>query len=141
MVPSPAHFHGSSAYCTPTLAHGMAQTLASQSTEEKQKTELKIKVPCCGLALLASRRCCCSSPPRAAAREPRGRGKYYIMGLKTIWKNYKVLIVMGPSLVLIHWGWYNIQSNPIFKMKREDLDQEPGIVTHVMQQDSKNQGK
>ncbi|XP_059576141.1 uncharacterized LOC128706665 homolog [Alligator mississippiensis] len=63
------------------------------------------------------------------------------MGLKTIWKNYKVLIVMGPSLVLIHWGWYNIQSNPIFKMKREDLDQEPGIVTHVMQQDSKNQGK
>ncbi|XP_073409935.1 uncharacterized protein [Dendrobates tinctorius] len=36
------------------------------------------------------------------------------MGLKSIWKSYKVLIVMGTSLGVIHWGWINMQSNPIF---------------------------
>ncbi|XP_073195716.1 uncharacterized protein [Lepidochelys kempii] len=63
------------------------------------------------------------------------------MGLKTIWKNYKVLIVMGASLGLIHWGWFNIKSNSIFQTKREDYAPEPGIVTYVMQHESQKKGK
>uniref|UniRef100_A0A663N0T7 Uncharacterized protein n=1 Tax=Athene cunicularia TaxID=194338 RepID=A0A663N0T7_ATHCN len=45
------------------------------------------------------------------------------MGLKTIWKDYKVLIVMIPSLGLVHWGWFYIKSSPIFQVKTEDFDQ------------------
>ncbi|XP_061478536.1 uncharacterized LOC128706665 homolog [Rhineura floridana] len=63
------------------------------------------------------------------------------MGLKSIWKNYRVLIVMGTGLVLVHWGWYNIQSNPVFQPKREDIASEPGIVAYVLQQENKNNGK
>ncbi|XP_075719195.1 uncharacterized protein LOC142760124 [Rhinoderma darwinii] len=36
------------------------------------------------------------------------------MGLKSVWNSYKVLIVMGSGLGVIHWGWYNMQSNPVF---------------------------
>ncbi|XP_065445836.1 uncharacterized LOC128706665 homolog isoform X1 [Chrysemys picta bellii] len=63
------------------------------------------------------------------------------MGLKTIWKDYKVLIVMGTSLGLIHWGWFNIKSNSMFQTKREDYVPEPGIVTYVMQHESQKKGK
>ncbi|XP_077782578.1 uncharacterized protein LOC144327316 [Podarcis muralis] len=63
------------------------------------------------------------------------------MGIKSIWKNYKVLIVMGPSLALIHWGWYNIKSNPMFQPKSEDTVPDPGLVTYVLQQDSKSKKK
>lgn len=41
------------------------------------------------------------------------------MGIKSIWKNYKVLIVMGTGLGLTHWGWYRINSNPIFNPAAE----------------------
>ncbi|XP_067421401.1 uncharacterized protein [Emydura macquarii macquarii] len=63
------------------------------------------------------------------------------MGLKTIWKDYKVLIVMGTSLGLIHWGWFKIKSNPVFHTKKEDYIPEPGIVTYVMQHESQKKGK
>lgn len=53
------------------------------------------------------------------------------MGLQTIWKNYKVLIVMGTSLGLIHFGWYNLKSNPMFHKEREEFIPVPGIVAHV----------
>ncbi|XP_071438227.1 uncharacterized protein [Pithys albifrons albifrons] len=64
------------------------------------------------------------------------------MGLKTIWKDYKVLIVMGTGLGLVHWGWFHIKSSPIFQVKREDFGvPEPGIVTYMMQSDQNNKEK
>lgn len=39
----------------------------------------------------------------------------FAMGLKTFWNDNKVLIVMGISLGLVHWGWYYFKSSPIFK--------------------------
>uniref|UniRef100_A0A8C8EAP8 Uncharacterized protein n=2 Tax=Strigidae TaxID=30459 RepID=A0A8C8EAP8_9STRI len=51
------------------------------------------------------------------------------MGLKTIWKDYKVLIVMIPSLGLVHWGWFYIKSSPIFQVKTEDFDQLSDDIT------------
>nr|DBA27101.1 TPA: hypothetical protein GDO54_011279 [Pyxicephalus adspersus] len=41
------------------------------------------------------------------------------MGLTSVWKNYKVLIVMGTGIGLMHWGWYRMQSNPIFNPSGE----------------------
>uniref|UniRef100_A0A8C4TPT1 Uncharacterized protein n=1 Tax=Falco tinnunculus TaxID=100819 RepID=A0A8C4TPT1_FALTI len=41
------------------------------------------------------------------------------MSLKTIWKDYKVLIIMVPSLALVHWGWFHIKSSPLFQVKTE----------------------
>ncbi|XP_078505666.1 uncharacterized protein LOC144763698 [Lissotriton helveticus] len=63
------------------------------------------------------------------------------MGLKDIWKNYKVLIVMGTGLGLVHWGWYNIKSNPLFHPKTENVITEPAIVTYVMQGKEQTKGK
>ncbi|XP_077172001.1 uncharacterized protein LOC143826818 [Paroedura picta] len=62
------------------------------------------------------------------------------MGLKTIWRNNRVLIVMGTGLVLIHWGWYKIQSNPIFHPKRDELP-EPGVVTYTPEHKNRAKGK
>lgn len=53
------------------------------------------------------------------------------MGLRDIWRNYKVLIVMGTSLGLIHWGWYNLKASPLLHKQREEYIPEPGIVTYV----------
>ncbi|XP_075320206.1 uncharacterized protein LOC142379025 [Odontesthes bonariensis] len=53
------------------------------------------------------------------------------MGLREFWTNYKVLIVMGTSLGLIHWGWYNLKANPLLRKNREDYIPEPGIVAFV----------
>lgn len=53
------------------------------------------------------------------------------MGLQTIWNNYKVLIVMGTSLGLIHWGWYNVKSHPALHKNKQDYVPEPGIVAYV----------
>lgn len=53
------------------------------------------------------------------------------MGLRDLWKNYKVLIVMGTSLGLIHWGWYNLKNTPLLNQSREEHIPEPGIVTYV----------
>ncbi|XP_070409714.1 uncharacterized protein [Nothobranchius furzeri] len=54
------------------------------------------------------------------------------MGLRDFWQNYKVLIVMGTSLGLIHWGWYNLKSNPVLHRKEEEAyTPEPGIVAYV----------
>uniref|UniRef100_A0A669DSH8 Uncharacterized protein n=1 Tax=Oreochromis niloticus TaxID=8128 RepID=A0A669DSH8_ORENI len=39
------------------------------------------------------------------------------MGLRDLWSNYKVLIVMGTSLGLIHWGWYNLKGNPLLVLQ------------------------
>lgn len=53
------------------------------------------------------------------------------MGLREFWKSYKVLIVMGTSLGLIHLGWYNLKANPLLRKDREDYIPEPGIVAYV----------
>lgn len=53
------------------------------------------------------------------------------MGLQGFWNNYKVLIVMGASLGLIHWGWLNLKANPQLRKAREDYIPEPGIVSYV----------
>nr|XP_056712874.1 uncharacterized LOC128706665 homolog [Euleptes europaea] len=63
------------------------------------------------------------------------------MGLKTIWRNYRVLIVMGTGLALVHWGWYNIKSNPIFQPKRDEFVPEPAIVRYVLEQEKQAKGK
>lgn len=55
-----------------------------------------------------------------------------VMGLHKFWQNYKVLIVMGTGLGLIHWGWYNLKSSPVLHPQRQDLVPEPGIVTYVL---------
>jgi len=53
-------------------------------------------------------------------------------GLAKFWKDYKVLIVMGTSLGLIHWGWYEIKNNPLLKkQERDDFIPIPGIVAFV----------
>ncbi|XP_066451743.1 uncharacterized homolog [Eleutherodactylus coqui] len=44
------------------------------------------------------------------------------MGLRSVWKNYNVLIVMGTGLGLIHWGWYKLQLNPIIHPEKEDQE-------------------
>lgn len=54
-----------------------------------------------------------------------------VMGLQEFWKSYKVLIVMGPSLGLIHWGWYTIQKNPLLHKSKEESIPEPWIVAYV----------
>lgn len=66
---------------------------------------------------------------------------HFTMGLKTFWKSYKVLIVMGTGLGLVHWGWFHIKSSPIFQVKTEDFVPEPAIVAYVMQKDNKNKEK
>lgn len=53
------------------------------------------------------------------------------MGLRDVWRNYKVLIVMIPSLGLIHWGWYNLKANPLLQKTKQDYVPEPGIVAYV----------
>ncbi|KAJ8285049.1 hypothetical protein COCON_G00038990 [Conger conger] len=53
------------------------------------------------------------------------------MGLKRLWNDYNVLIVMGPSLGLIHAGWYYLKSNPLLRKQREEYIPEPAIVAHV----------
>ncbi|XP_068582907.1 uncharacterized protein [Cebidichthys violaceus] len=53
------------------------------------------------------------------------------MGLREFWHSYKVLIVMGTSLGLIHWGWYNLKANPQLRKVREEYIPEPGIVAYV----------
>lgn len=53
------------------------------------------------------------------------------MGLRQFWKNYKVLIVMGTSLGLIHLGWYNLKGNPLLQKNKENYVPEPGIVAFV----------
>uniref|UniRef100_A0AAQ5XHA0 Small integral membrane protein 26 n=2 Tax=Amphiprion TaxID=80969 RepID=A0AAQ5XHA0_AMPOC len=53
------------------------------------------------------------------------------MGLRDFWTNYKVLIVMGTSLGLIHWGWYTLKANPLLQKNRQDYIPEPGIVAYV----------
>lgn len=65
----------------------------------------------------------------------------FAMSLKTFWKDNKVLIVMGTSLGLVHWGWYYLRSSPIFQVKTENFVQEPGILTFMMQSDQKNKEK
>ncbi|KAK7161290.1 hypothetical protein R3I94_004083 [Phoxinus phoxinus] len=51
--------------------------------------------------------------------------------LRSFWDNYKVLIVMGTGLGLVHWGWYSIKSNPLLKKSREEYIPEPGIVSYI----------
>ncbi|KAE8600905.1 hypothetical protein XENTR_v10013450 [Xenopus tropicalis] len=64
------------------------------------------------------------------------------MGLGNLWKNYKVLIVMGTGLGLVHWGWYNIKSNPIFQPEREDtLEPEPAITGYAVEKNTAKKAK
>ncbi|XP_065592141.1 uncharacterized LOC128706665 homolog isoform X1 [Cyrtonyx montezumae] len=65
----------------------------------------------------------------------------FTMRLKTLWKDYKVLIVMGTSLVLVHWSWFHIKSSPLFQVKTEEVIPEPGIVAYMNQSDRKNKEK
>lgn len=65
----------------------------------------------------------------------------FAMGLKTFWKDNKVLIVMGTSLGLVHWGWLYLKSSPIFQTKTDDFVPEPEIVTFMLQSDRKNKEK
>ncbi|KAI5089814.1 hypothetical protein C0J45_19949 [Silurus meridionalis] len=39
---------------------------------------------------------------------------------------------MGSGLGFIHWGWYNIKSNPLLRQNRDNVaPPEPGIVSYV----------
>uniref|UniRef100_A0A8C5G1W8 Uncharacterized protein n=1 Tax=Gouania willdenowi TaxID=441366 RepID=A0A8C5G1W8_GOUWI len=60
------------------------------------------------------------------------------MGIQTIWNNYKVLIVMGTSIGLIHWGWFHLKSNPLLHQHRarEEPPPEPGIISYVSPPDT-----
>uniref|UniRef100_A0A665T430 Uncharacterized protein n=1 Tax=Echeneis naucrates TaxID=173247 RepID=A0A665T430_ECHNA len=49
------------------------------------------------------------------------------MGLRQFWQKNKVLIVMCPSLVLIHLGWYNLRSSSLLQKAREDQNVLPFI--------------
>uniref|UniRef100_A0A8P4K4S3 Uncharacterized protein n=1 Tax=Dicentrarchus labrax TaxID=13489 RepID=A0A8P4K4S3_DICLA len=53
------------------------------------------------------------------------------MGLRDFWKSYKVLIVTGSGLGLIHLGWYNLKANPLLHKARDNYIPEPGIVAYV----------
>lgn len=54
------------------------------------------------------------------------------MGLVNVWRNYKVLIVMLPSLGLLHLGWYYMKdANPLNQRKPRDELPEPGIVAFL----------
>ena len=35
--------------------------------------------------------------------------------MRDFWRDYKVLIVMLPSLGLLHWGWYSLKGNPLLR--------------------------
>ncbi|KAM8945448.1 uncharacterized protein RCH25_048721 [Pelodytes ibericus] len=63
------------------------------------------------------------------------------MGLRNIWKNYKVLIVMGTGLGLVHWGWYNIKSNPIFHPEQNDIVPVPAIAGYVLEKGAEAKAK
>lgn len=64
-------------------------------------------------------------------RSPQLTRRRSVMGLRDFWRNYKVLIVMGTSLGLIHWGWYNLKANPLLHKTRDEHVPEPGIVAYV----------
>ncbi|XP_071374508.1 uncharacterized protein [Centroberyx affinis] len=51
------------------------------------------------------------------------------MGLRDFWRSYKVLIVMGTSLGLIHWGWYALKANPLLRKDRDEYipEEESGL--------------
>ncbi|KAL6111044.1 uncharacterized protein ACO6RY_20006 [Pungitius sinensis] len=59
------------------------------------------------------------------------------MGLRSFWHSNKVLIVMGTSLGLIHWGWYNLKTSPHLHKTRDEYIPEPGIVAYVSPPKSK----
>lgn len=65
----------------------------------------------------------------------------FAMGLKTFWNDNKVLIVMGTSLGLVHWGWYYLKSSPVFQVKTEDFVPESGILAFMTQSNHKNKEK
>ncbi|XP_068042185.1 uncharacterized protein [Anomalospiza imberbis] len=65
----------------------------------------------------------------------------FAMGLKTFWKDNKVLIVMGASLGLVHWGWHYLKSSPIFQVKTEDFSPERDILTFMIQSTRKSKEK
>uniref|UniRef100_A0AAY5EX86 Uncharacterized protein n=1 Tax=Electrophorus electricus TaxID=8005 RepID=A0AAY5EX86_ELEEL len=48
--------------------------------------------------------------------------------LRTFWHRYKVLLVTGAGLGLVHWGWYSIKSSPLLQQKREACVPEPGLA-------------
>lgn len=53
------------------------------------------------------------------------------MGVGSLWHRYKVLLVMGSSLGLIHWGWYHLKdANPQRQRPQDELP-EPGIVAFL----------
>uniref|UniRef100_A0A8C2DNF8 Uncharacterized protein n=1 Tax=Cyprinus carpio TaxID=7962 RepID=A0A8C2DNF8_CYPCA len=60
--------------------------------------------------------------------------------LRSFWHNYKVLIVMGSGLGLVHWGWYSVKSSPLLKKSREEYIPEPGIVSYIPCISARTQG-
>ncbi|KAK1803064.1 hypothetical protein P4O66_021589 [Electrophorus voltai] len=57
--------------------------------------------------------------------------------LRTFWHRYKVLLVTGAGLGLVHWGWYSIKSSPLLQQKREACVPEPGLAAHVARASSR----
>uniref|UniRef100_A0A8C2XP23 Uncharacterized protein n=1 Tax=Cyclopterus lumpus TaxID=8103 RepID=A0A8C2XP23_CYCLU len=53
------------------------------------------------------------------------------MGLRGFWQGNKVLLVMVPSLGLIHWGWYHLKENPQLYKTKAEYTPEPGIAAYV----------
>lgn len=83
-------------------------------------------------------------PPRHlnAPQQEEASGRcQFAMGLKTFWKDNKVLIVMGASLGLVHWGWYYLKSSPIFQVKTEEFSPERDILAFMMQTARKSKEK
>ncbi|XP_072783520.1 uncharacterized protein [Taeniopygia guttata] len=81
------------------------------------------------------------APSSLAPRAGRSLRCQFAMGLKTFWKDNKVLIVMGAGLGLVHWGWYYLKSSPIFQVKTEDFSPERDILTFMMQSIRKSKEK
>uniref|UniRef100_A0ABM5GP10 Uncharacterized protein n=1 Tax=Pogona vitticeps TaxID=103695 RepID=A0ABM5GP10_9SAUR len=54
------------------------------------------------------------------------------MNFKTIWKNYQVVVVTIPIVLMVHFTWYKIKDNPIFNPSiASPFDPEPDVVSHV----------
>ncbi|XP_058535478.1 uncharacterized LOC128706665 homolog [Ochotona princeps] len=63
------------------------------------------------------------------------------MSLHTLWKDYKVVIVMVPLVGLIHLGWHRIRSSPIFQVPSRDGSPEPDSLALAGLQKSPASGK
>ncbi|XP_072799924.1 uncharacterized protein [Vicugna pacos] len=63
------------------------------------------------------------------------------MSFQNFWRDYKVLAVMVPLVVFIHFGWHRIKSSPVFQNPNKDSLSEPDSLALTHPEKNHVQGK